>query len=352
MTSKYKVVFLICSERSGSNLIRVMLDAHSKVLAPPPLNICKVISNNFHIVSDKGRDSEAWPLMRDFIGSKIEQFYDEPLRDKVLSNLDDIEDLCVEAIIRAIYDTLIEEFDSPLLFIKENNVHQYLFFLLAAYPEAKFVFQVRDPRDYLASARALRRGRLGNKFGSTHRALSIWRADQLCGLSLLANFGPSRIFLQRYEDLISSPEEVLSELCGFLELQFESSMLEFHNEKQTRKISSMGNQWENLGRPVMSNNGGGYRKKLSKRLIKTVEVYLGQLLDRFNYQREFKKDLRPSFFQIFSPQLTSPLERLYNKRWSIQESLGSSGPAHQFEKAASQISLPYSSPTKETLQED
>lgn len=352
MTSKYNVAFLICSERSGSNLIRVMLDAHLKVLAPPPLNICKVISNNFHTVSTEGKDSEAWSLMRDFIGSRIAQFYDEQLRDKVLTNVDRLENLSVEIIIRAVYDTLIEEFGSPLLFIKENNVHQYLSFLLAAYPEAKFVFQVRDPRDFLASARALRRGWLGNKFGSTHRALSIWRADQLCGLSLLANFGPKRIFLQRYEDLISDPENVLSELCNFLSLEFEASMLEFHGEKQTVKVSSMGNQWKNLGRPVMSNNEGGYRKKLSRRLIKTVEVYLGNFLDRFNYQREFKKGLKPSFFQIFGPQLTSPIERLYNKRWSIQESLDSSGPAHQFEKAAGQVFLPYSLSAKETAQKD
>ena len=59
-------------------------------------------------------------------------------------------------------------------FIKENNIHQMLFFLVDAFPDAKFIFQVRDPRDFLLSCVARRKRWLGNKFGSIRNAMNVY----------------------------------------------------------------------------------------------------------------------------------------------------------------------------------
>ena len=42
-------VFLICSERCGSNLISTMMGAHSKVMSPPPYHFARDVILNLHL---------------------------------------------------------------------------------------------------------------------------------------------------------------------------------------------------------------------------------------------------------------------------------------------------------------
>jgi hypothetical protein len=44
--------FLIATERSGSNLITKMLDAHPDVCGPAPLHILRVVAMEFHKYGD------------------------------------------------------------------------------------------------------------------------------------------------------------------------------------------------------------------------------------------------------------------------------------------------------------
>jgi hypothetical protein len=180
-------------------------------------------------------------------------------------------------------------------------------------PSAKFVFQVRDPRDYLVSAEARRGFWAGNKFGSLRRALEVWREDQLGGLQVLGLLGPERVFFLRYEDLVSRPREVLEPLCAFLGLPFEEAMLEFHASEQAVRRGATGAARANVARPLMSSNFGKYRTQLSRRKIRVVETWLGDLMDRFGYEREFVERARPRKVSALWPQWTEPFERLLNR---------------------------------------
>ena len=171
--------------------------------------------------------------------------------------------------------------------IKENNVHHLLFFLIDCFPNAKFIFQVRDPRDFLVSAKARRKRWLGNKFGSVRNALNVWREDQIGGLHALGLLGSDRVFLQRYEDLIGRSEETLASLCAFLGLSFDERMLDFHEAESAQRLAVKGGPRENLGKPLMTENFRKYRKGLSRGQIKIVEAYVGDLMDRFGYPREY-----------------------------------------------------------------
>ena len=103
---------------------------------------------------------------------------------------------------RFVFQEMAPEARGKHAFIKENNIHQMLFFLVDCFPDAKFIFQVRDPRDFLLSCVARRKRLLGNKFGSIRNAMNVWREDQLGGLMAYGLLGPQRVFLQRYEDLV------------------------------------------------------------------------------------------------------------------------------------------------------
>lgn len=152
------------------------------------------------------------------------------------------------------------------MFIKENNLQDVSAQVLHTFPEARFIFQVRDPRDFLASAKKLKGSLLRNKFGSVYNAINIWHDDQEYGVNMLSFYGPDRVFFQRYEDLVKDPRSVIKEMCSFLNVPHEESMLEFYKAEQNIAFASSGKQWENISQPVINSNSGG----LPKGIVYTV----------------------------------------------------------------------------------
>ncbi len=121
----------------------------------------------------------------------------------------------------------------------------------------------------------------------------------------------SRVFFQRYEDLVSRPREVLESLCQFLGLEFEQGMIDFHESEQAVRLAESGSARANVAKPLMSANFGKYRQHLSRGEIRTVETWLGELLDRFGYARDYKPG-KPRGPRVFGPQVSEPFERLIN----------------------------------------
>jgi len=50
-----KKIFLIGSERSGTNLLRVLLGNHSRISAPPPIHLLDLFESRTGLASDSAR---------------------------------------------------------------------------------------------------------------------------------------------------------------------------------------------------------------------------------------------------------------------------------------------------------
>lgn len=70
-------------------------------------------------------------------------------------SLDDLKSLApignVESLIRNIFMEEAKANGKQHVFIKENQVYEFLPFLLLNFPESKYVYQTRDPRDMALS---------------------------------------------------------------------------------------------------------------------------------------------------------------------------------------------------------
>lgn len=304
-----RYVFLICSERCGSNLIAAMLGAHSQVLAPPPYHFARDVIPNLHLRDDPA----GWEVVRQQLLERVRTQGPEGAAARLRAYLDDHPHASARELAHFVYAGLEPKPGATTVFVKENNLHRLLAFVLECFPTARFVFQVRDPRDYLVSAQARRGFWAGNKFGSLRRALEVWREDQVGGLQALGLLGRERVFLQRYEDLVSRPRDVLEPLCGFLGLPFEEAMLEFHASAQAARRGASHAARANVARPLMTNNFGKYRAELPRRKIRVVESWLGDLMDRFGYEREFVHAGRHGRASALWPHWTEPFERLLNR---------------------------------------
>jgi hypothetical protein len=285
------------------------MNTHSRIYSPPPYHLARDIGLNLH--STLGDGALSLPQLLGHLTKRIKRLNSPKAAAQFAEWIHSNAELNFEQVMHYVYAELGETDKNKLIFIKENNLHKMLFFILHYFPAARFVFQVRDPRDYLLSAMERKSGWLGNKFGSNLRAMEIWREDQLGGLNALAHLGTSRVFFQRYEDLVSEPQAVLTALCGFLNLDFESSMLDFHVTDDAVKLSQSTGARGNLSKPLMSSNFGKYKNQLSKPEIVMVETYLGDLIKRFGYELDFP-DEKPSLHDIFTPQIYEAFERYVN----------------------------------------
>jgi hypothetical protein len=80
--------------------------------------------------------------------------------------------------------------------------------ILSAFPDARIVHMVRDPRTVAAVDGALRRGRLG-------RETALWLESARLALRNVARC-PDRYTVVRYEDLARDPHETIGQVCAFL----------------------------------------------------------------------------------------------------------------------------------------
>jgi hypothetical protein len=317
-------IFLICSERSGSNLISSIVGEHPNVYAHPPYHLGRDLIMRLHEVVAGGVAAPAWRVLKDNAVTRVAKYRGADEAARLAEWLNAQTEISPHAIARYVYQQMPGDAQGKHAFVKENNAHQMLLFLVDCFPDAKFIFQVRDPRDYLLSAVARRKRWMGNKFGSVRNALTVWRDDQLGGLAALGLLGRERVFLQRYEDLIARFEETMTALCAFLGLDFDQRMHRFHEAEHAQNLAVKGGPRENLARPLMTDNFRKYRKSLSRGRIKMVEAHVGDLMDRFGYPREFTGLARPTFLSVLRPQLSEPLERLINRDIGAQYKSGNS----------------------------
>ena len=317
-------IFLICSERSGSNLIASIVGEHPDVYAHPPYHLGRDLIMRLHETAAGGRDSAALDTLKRNAMTRIAKYRCDDEAQRFADWVDAQEAIIPADVARFVFQEMPVDARGKHAFVKENNIHQMLFFLVDCFPDAKFIFQVRDPRDFLLSCVARRKRWLGNKFGSIRNAMNVWRDDQLGGLTAYGLLGPQRVFLQRYEDLVGNFEPTVSRLCEFLGLDFDERMHKFHEADHAQKLAVKGGPRENLARPLMTENFRKYRKGLSRGQVKIVEAYNGDLMDRFGYPREYTGIAKPGFFSTLRPQLTEPLERFVNSDLRPQYKFGNS----------------------------
>ncbi len=317
-------IFLICSERSGSNLIASIVGEHPKVYSHPPYHLGRDLIMRLHEVAAGGVSSEALQVLKGNAVARITKYRGVEEAARFSDWLDARTEIVPREVARFVFQEMPVDATDKHVFVKENNIHQMLFFLVDCFPDAKFIYQVRDPRDFLLSAVARRKRWLGNKFGSIRNAMNVWREDQLGGLAAYGLLGPERVFLQRYEDLVGNFDDTVSRLCDFLDLDFDGRMHKFHEADHAQQLAVKGGPRENLARPLMTANFRKYRKGLSRGKVKIVEAYNGDLMDRLGYPREYTGLSRPGLFSTLRPQLSEPLERFVNSDMRPQYKFGNS----------------------------
>jgi Sulfotransferase family len=146
-----------------------------------------------------------------------------------------------------------------------------------AYPEARILHLIRDPRDrheaVTARAGPLRPGSAGRSAASWLRSARLARRN--------AAEWPDNYRIVRYETLVSRPEETMREVCSFLGEDYEPEMLQL---VATRRYDD--ERAQDGGSPVSRAYVGHYRGRISPADVAFIQSVAGRPMDDFGYARE------------------------------------------------------------------
>jgi len=271
-------IFIIGTERSGTNLLRLVLNAHSNIAIPHPPHIMKNFYELEPLYGSLDKDTNFKALIRDVV--IMVKLHPYPWEVRL-----DCEKIFRQALERnlisiffAIYEQYLESTNKKRWGCKSTFMIYHVALIRRYYPHAKFIYMVRDGRDVAVSAKKS----IFNNYCVYYTARR-WVKEQKIGIFWMDNLSDNDIFLVKYENLLLNFRETIVALAGFLGESFENSMLEFSNTKEAKKSGSISASWKNTSRPILKDNFNKFEKELTKKEIGLFEAIAAPELEYFSY---------------------------------------------------------------------
>jgi hypothetical protein len=206
--------------RSGTTLLRVMLDRNSELAIP----------YESFFVTALGHRHGRRPRIDDFLDDvrRFYQLYEWGVApEDVRARLRD--GMTTGEAIAAIFEVYAEREGKPRWGDKTPLYMQQLPLLERLFPDALWVHLVRDGRDAALSFLDLPEGFAGRTWAQPRTAAQFaarWRTEILAARRLGSHVGERYLEL-RYEDLVAQPERELLRVCEHASLPWEPEMLEY-----------------------------------------------------------------------------------------------------------------------------
>jgi hypothetical protein len=287
-------LFILGTERSGSNLLRLILNTHPRIAVPHPPHVVRFFAPLESAYGDlAGCDRAFTALVDDILAFVRRHIYpwEIPIdRARVLRESSPRDSFGITA---ALYEQYREHAGKARWGCKSTFMIDYVDRILARFPDARLIYLTRDPRDVAASSRRS----VFNPFHPYFTA-QLWARQQRTGLALLRSLPPLTIFWVRYEDLIREPERTLAGLCTFLGEEYDERMLHYFETPEASKSASLSRSWENTGKGILSANAGKYRGELSAAEVLAVEGTAREEMVQLGYTPDFPPSAPPSALAI------------------------------------------------------
>lgn len=241
--SEFGQVFIIGVGRSGTTLLRTLLDGHSQLCVTPEAHFVYPMLCYSKHYDQGGFDQTQFvhDLMRS--GSfghwhmTMQQL--NSLSSKVYSTKDALAN---------IYAGYAQINGKPVAIDKTPSLTQHIAYLSEVFPDSRFVHMIRDGRDVAISQYE------AGWTKSVYEAAVDWTVRTEIAYKTGQSLGTKRYVELRYEDLISKPSVELRKLCHWLGLQYESQMIEQRKKTAQNILPSV------------------YRADLHTSLVKTIGV--------------------------------------------------------------------------------
>ena len=290
--------FIVGSARSGTTLLRMMLNAHPEVAVPP----------ESRFVVDLYRSDE---VQVDAFLERLESHprwttWDTPIED-VRAQLTGMTTVTYPEAIEAAYMAYAQNRNKKRYGDKTPRYIEDIPLLSRLWPEAKFVHLVRDGREVALSYADV-------PFGpsTVAKAAALWKARVKLGMERGRPLGTARYVELRYERLLANPQEEVEGLCSFLDLEFDPAMLDYSERARSEVLDRAKLYNPNVMRSITKTRS--WDEQMPRSQVEVFEAVAGDTLTELGYERAFPSPSLAARMASLAGRAGLPVGRLVNQR--------------------------------------
>ena len=320
-TKNGSIAFILSAPRSGSTLLRAILGGNPKLFAPPELQLM-----NYNNLTEQAAA----------LGNERDNFWLDGVI-VALMNLtgwseadarDALEQWAVEGMsVRAFYGKMLELVGENIFIDKTPNYALdpgMLARMEDDFKDAKYIHLVRHPMAMIPSFEKAKLHVFYPPFlnGETEltvreMAEAIWTISQEHIENFLGKVPENRKLKVCYEELVTKPENVVKDICGFLNVAYHDEMLSPQDDPQKRMTGALHELSHMIGDVRFFEHegisaSGAYRwKKNYKGDFLAERTW--EIAERLGYQRGDLPEVTESISRMLTLEQTQPLVAIQPK---------------------------------------
>ncbi len=276
METVKKQIFIVGTQRSGTTLLRLILNAHSRIAIAREAGFLVPLLKKKYVTTG-------------FTGAFLKAFYNNYLSSKsdiqssyayyteFFTQLDPEERISLRELVTGLFSTYCRGEGKSIWGNKTPSFLRKIDILYRLFPDALFIHIVRDGRDVFDSWR---------KKAEMHKNdVSVMALDWSLKLLMIERYfkgirAENKITV-RYEDLLEKPEQTVRDICSMIGVEYEPDMFNFYKNSYNYTISRHSKL---IFSPLNSDNRWKWKKNLSRREIRIFNLLAGHHLRKYNYE--------------------------------------------------------------------
>jgi len=276
INKKIPPFFILGSQRSGTTLLRLMLNAHSKIAIPEEGGFWMPLLKDYREGSTKIIKKAKLLRYIDYIKNNPQFSLWNFEVNSLFETLQTKEELALKELMLLTYEAFSKTHGKQCWGDKTPSFFRMVPVLKKIFPNAKFIHLIRDGRDIYLSLKRIDKSKRNISVQALEWVYKIKKARK--DLSILK---PSQVLELRYEDLVTSPTQILKKTCDFLQVRYEKEMLEYW--KSSDKYIGIHHS-ELIFQPVSSKSVSKWKLKMTRNQLNRFELIAGQLLMSYRYE--------------------------------------------------------------------
>ena len=281
--------FILGNPRSGTSLLRLMLNSHPNIVVPPESGFLQWWYEKHKAITKEEFLDENFisEFVRDILSSKkIEDWelqYDSLITLINKNKPSNYADIC--SLVYYLYGRNHNKKDF-IIGDKNNYYISHTETINTIYPNAKYVHLIRDGRDVACSY--IKVGEL--KTQSKYKPILPTDIDKIAkewssNIKMIDKFIKKVPSIKiRYEDLILFPETTLKTITQFLSIDYSNKMLNFYLDKNNDEPTSTIDWKLKTKQPIDKTNLDKYKQILTKEEISIFKSIAGSILKQNGYE--------------------------------------------------------------------
>jgi len=268
-------VFVAGLERSGTSLMYALLATHPGLAMTRRTNMWTYFYGQYGDLSQPQNLENCLSMMMRY--KRLVKLKPDPVR--IRQDFQQSSDKSYARLFALLEEHYAERAGKPRWGDKSLNTERYAEPIFEAYPGARILHMIRDPRDRYASV--LKRWKV--RRGDVGAGTAMWLSSVSLGKENQRRY-PDQYKVVRYETLVAQPEEMLGEICDFIGEPYSPEMITMQGAKGFREQGSNSSYGQRKPGAISTSSIGRYRQVLSSRQIAFIQSVAKQEMQRFDYE--------------------------------------------------------------------